>query len=69
LPNQPGSPIRTSQIERGLREPSENVLDAIACSLELSTEGLYEQGARVAARRRTTGRNRPWWWRFAPIPI
>ena len=35
-----------SQIERGLREPSEKVLDAIARSLELSTEGLYEQGAR-----------------------
>lgn len=35
-----------SQIEHGLRQPSENVLDAIARSLELSTEGLYEQGAR-----------------------
>ena len=35
-----------SQIERGLREPSEKVLDAIARSLELSAEGLYEQGAR-----------------------
>lgn len=35
-----------SQIERGLREPSEKVLDAIAPSLELSTEGLFEQGAR-----------------------
>src|SRR6266550_3957498 len=35
-----------SQIERGLREPSEKVLDAIARSLELSTEGLHEQGAR-----------------------
>ena len=35
-----------SQIERGLREPSEKVLDAIARNLELSTEGLYEQGAR-----------------------
>jgi transcriptional regulator with XRE-family HTH domain len=35
-----------SQIERGLREPSEKVLDAIAHSLELSAEGLYEQGGR-----------------------
>jgi transcriptional regulator with XRE-family HTH domain len=35
-----------SQIERGLREPSEKVLDAIARNHELSTEGLYEQGAR-----------------------
>jgi transcriptional regulator with XRE-family HTH domain len=35
-----------SQIERGLREPSEKVLDAIARNLELSTEGLNEQGAR-----------------------
>ncbi len=35
-----------SQIERGLREPSEKVLDAIARNLELSAEGLYEQGGR-----------------------
>jgi transcriptional regulator with XRE-family HTH domain len=35
-----------SQIERGLREPSEKVLDAIARGLELSAEGLYEQGGR-----------------------
>jgi transcriptional regulator with XRE-family HTH domain len=32
-----------SQIERGLREPSEQVLDAIARSLETSTDALYEQ--------------------------
>jgi transcriptional regulator with XRE-family HTH domain len=32
-----------SQIERGLREPSERVLDAIARSLEVSAETLYEQ--------------------------
>jgi transcriptional regulator with XRE-family HTH domain len=38
-----------SQIERGLREPSEKVLDAIARSLELSAEGLYEQGGRRRA--------------------
>jgi transcriptional regulator with XRE-family HTH domain len=35
-----------SQIERGLREPSEKVLDAIARGLEVAAEGLYEQGGR-----------------------
>ena len=35
-----------SQIERGLREPSEQVLDAIAQQLELSAEALQEHGAR-----------------------
>jgi transcriptional regulator with XRE-family HTH domain len=32
-----------SQIERGLREPSEKVLDAIARGLDVSTEALYER--------------------------
>jgi transcriptional regulator with XRE-family HTH domain len=32
-----------SQIERGLREPSERVLDAIASALDVSSEALYEQ--------------------------
>ena len=32
-----------SQIERGLREPSERVVEAIARSLEMSAEALYEQ--------------------------
>lgn len=32
-----------SQIERGLREPSEKVLEAIARSLQVSAEALYEQ--------------------------
>jgi transcriptional regulator with XRE-family HTH domain len=32
-----------SQIERGLREPSERVVDAIARSLEVSADALYEQ--------------------------
>jgi transcriptional regulator with XRE-family HTH domain len=32
-----------SQIERGLRAPSEQVLDAIASSLETSADALYEQ--------------------------
>ena len=47
-----------SQIERGLREPSERVLDAIAESLETSAEALYkeagivvEDGAETAAAR------------------
>jgi transcriptional regulator with XRE-family HTH domain len=35
-----------SQIERGLREPSEKVLDSIAHNLELSAETLYEVGGR-----------------------
>jgi transcriptional regulator with XRE-family HTH domain len=35
-----------SQIERGLREPSERVLDGIAAALELSSDALYaEAGA------------------------
>lgn len=32
-----------SQIERGLREPSERVMDAIAQALQTSAETLYEQ--------------------------
>jgi transcriptional regulator with XRE-family HTH domain len=32
-----------SQIERGLRDPSEKVVEAIAKSLELSADALYEQ--------------------------
>ena len=32
-----------SQIERGLREPSEKVLDAIARNLDVSAEVLYQQ--------------------------
>jgi hypothetical protein len=54
----------------GISNPSEKVLDAIARNLELSTEGASTSRARaVAVRRRTTERNRPWWRRFAPIPI
>ena len=33
-----------SQIERGLREPSEKVLDAIAQNLHLSADALQEHG-------------------------
>src|SRR6476469_9091757 len=32
-----------SQIERGLREPSERVMDAIATALDVSADTLYEQ--------------------------
>jgi len=39
-----------SQIERGLREPSETVVDAIARNLELSAEALYEHGGRRRAK-------------------
>ena len=35
-----------SQIERGLREPSEKVLDAIAENLELSADTLHEVSGR-----------------------
>jgi transcriptional regulator with XRE-family HTH domain len=35
-----------SQIERGLREPSERVLDSIAENLHLSAEALSEHGGR-----------------------
>jgi transcriptional regulator with XRE-family HTH domain len=35
-----------SQIERGLRAPSEKVLDAIAQNLELSADVLCERGGR-----------------------
>ena len=31
-----------SQIERGLRDPSEQVVDAIARSLEMSVDSLYQ---------------------------
>ena len=39
-----------SQIERGLRDPSEKVLDAIARSLELSAETLHTESARGKGR-------------------
>lgn len=37
-----------SQIERGLREPSEKVMDAIAETLQVSADALYEQAGLVA---------------------
>lgn len=38
-----------SQIERGLREPSEKVVDAIADNLEMSAETLKQYRPRPAA--------------------
>src|SRR4051812_50116286 len=38
-----------SQIERGLREPSERVLEAIADNLEMSAETLKQHRPRAAA--------------------
>src|SRR3954469_14407927 len=38
-----------SQIERGLREPSESVVEAIAKSLEMSADALYEQAGWAEA--------------------
>jgi transcriptional regulator with XRE-family HTH domain len=35
-----------SQIERGLREPSEKVLDSLARNLEISADALHEHGRR-----------------------
>ena len=40
-----------SQIERGLRAPSEHVLDAIADSLRTSADALYDQASRVAEEK------------------
>ena len=37
-----------SQIERGLRAPSEQVLDAIARTLKVSADALYEQAGLPA---------------------
>ena len=36
-----------SQIERGLRAPSQQVLDGIAKALKLSSDALYEQAGMV----------------------
>jgi transcriptional regulator with XRE-family HTH domain len=43
-----------SQIERGIRAPSEQVLDAIATSLRTSADALHEQAARMATARPPT---------------
>ncbi|MDP8943803.1 MAG: helix-turn-helix domain-containing protein [Actinomycetota bacterium] len=37
-----------SQIERGLREPSEKVVEAIAESLKVSADALFEQAGMAA---------------------
>jgi transcriptional regulator with XRE-family HTH domain len=46
-----------SQIERGLREPSEKVVEALANNLELSADALYEQAGQV---RRKPGEDDDW---------
>ena len=38
-----------SQIERGLREPSERVIDAIAETLKVSADTLYQQAGKRTA--------------------
>ena len=43
-----------SQIERGLREPSDRVLDAIAAALEVSAETLYEQAGMTVGEEPVT---------------
>jgi len=40
-----------SQIERGLRAPSEQVLEGIAQALNLSADALYDQAAAMSSRR------------------
>ncbi len=37
-----------SQIERGLRAPSQQVLDGIASALKMSSDALYEQAGMTA---------------------
>jgi transcriptional regulator with XRE-family HTH domain len=44
-----------SQIERGLRDPSDKVLDAIAQNLRLSADALHEQGGRRPDRSADDG--------------
>jgi transcriptional regulator with XRE-family HTH domain len=44
-----------SQIERGLREPSEKVLDALARNLEISADALHERGGRRAGANGSDG--------------
>ena len=44
-----------SQIERGLRAPSERVLDAIASALQVSADTLYEQAGVTAREEPETG--------------
>ena len=53
-----------SQIERGLREPSERVVEAIADNLEMSADALKRH--RVRAEEPTRARSRRWSPRSAP---
>jgi transcriptional regulator with XRE-family HTH domain len=44
-----------SQIERGLREPSQRVLDAIASTLHVTAHTLNQQAGVTAAKQPKTG--------------
>ena len=57
-----------SQIERGLRRPSAEILQQLAKALKISVETLYVRG-RLAGRRRRRGRSeRPRGDRPRPAP-
>jgi transcriptional regulator with XRE-family HTH domain len=43
-----------SQIERGLRDPSERVLEAIASALQVSADTLYEQAGMTVGEEPET---------------
>ena len=45
-----------SQIERGLRKPSADILQQIAKALQISAESLYERAGFLLAHRQATGR-------------
>lgn len=47
-----------SQIERGLRAPSQQVVDAIAKALETSADALYQEAGEIAAASTEDGRTR-----------
>ena len=44
-----------SQVERGLRKPSAEILGQIACGLKISAETLYEQAGILDRRSGTAG--------------
>jgi transcriptional regulator with XRE-family HTH domain len=48
-----------SQIERGLRRPSADILSQIAAALQISAETLYERAGHPARRRARRHRQRP----------
>ena len=56
-----------SQIERGLRAPSQQVVDGIAQALHLSADALYEQAGMTPPARRP--RTTPCSTRSPPTPV